>query len=375
MGTDNIVFMEVLEWFDQDGSEVSHRLPERGSGEIKMGAQVIVRDSQAAVFYSNGTACDALGPGRHTLSTMNVPLLTKILSLPWGFTSPFRAEVYFVNLKVFNNLRWGTRDPVAFRDSELSLVRLRAHGVFNVQVIQPVLFVNSLVGTSSVYSVADLEGYINEVIVSRLNDYLGENLDTLFNLPSRYRELGSGLRQQLSEDLSCYGLALKELYVNAITPPQDVQQAIDDRARLGLLGDDLTGLMQMKTAMAVEKASTADGSMAAGGMGMGLGMLVPGILGGAFSGGRPGGGHRAEDFCPECGLPVEGNCRFCPHCGHQILVLRKCRACGKNLGPKAKFCPACGVPAGTDPGPKICNGCGVVNRSEALFCNHCGAGL
>ncbi|MGD8959109.1 MAG: SPFH domain-containing protein, partial [Desulfobacteraceae bacterium] len=147
MGTNNLVFLEVLEWFDDSGKELVHRLPESGSGEIKYGAQLTVRENQAAVFFYQGKAVDAFGPGRHTLKTANLPLLTKIASIPWGLSSPLRAEVYFVNLKVFTNLKWGTRDPVAFKDRELGLVRLRAFGVFNLQVVQPVLFINTLVGT------------------------------------------------------------------------------------------------------------------------------------------------------------------------------------------------------------------------------------
>src|SRR4030042_411698 len=128
MGTDNTVFLEVIEWFDETGKEIVHRIPEKGSGEIKYGAQLIVRESQAAVFFYNGRAYDAFVPGRHTLTTANIPILTKALSLPWGFTSPLRAEAYLVNMKVFPNLKWGTRDPVAFKDAELGLIRLRAFG-------------------------------------------------------------------------------------------------------------------------------------------------------------------------------------------------------------------------------------------------------
>jgi membrane protease subunit (stomatin/prohibitin family) len=111
MGTNNLVFLENLEWFDETGNELLHRLPQTGSGEIKYGAQLTVRESQAAVFFYKGKALDAFGPGRHTLKTANIPILTKVLSLPWGLTSPLRAEVYFLNLKVFTNLKWGTRDP------------------------------------------------------------------------------------------------------------------------------------------------------------------------------------------------------------------------------------------------------------------------
>ncbi|TAL15684.1 SPFH domain-containing protein [bacterium] len=376
MGTDNLVFLEVLEWFDNSGKTVAHRIPEKGSGEIKFGAQLTVRESQAAVFYSEGTACDALGPGRHTLTTKNLPVLNKMLAIPWGMRSPFRAEAYFVNLKDFVNLGWGTRDPVAFRDNELGLVRLRAHGVFNVQVVQPVLFVNSIVGTKASYDIADLESYLAQVIVSRLNDLLGEKLDTLLNLPALYEEIAEGLQKRLVADFARYGLSLKSLFINAITPPDEVQKAIDERTRLGAIGGRLDDLLKMKMAMALEKGASEGGAQAGGmgmGLGMGMGMVVPGLFGGMLS---PEKG-RAENMsvCPDCGGEVSRDARFCCHCGSQIVVLKKCAECGKNISPRAKFCPACGVPASTPIHDKVCTHCGAKNLMEASFCNQCGQSL
>ncbi len=379
MSVNNVVFLEVLEWFDQSGREVCHRLPQEGSGEFKLGAQAIVRQNQAAVFYSQGVACDALGPGRHTISTLNIPILTKLLSLPWGFTSPIRAEIYFVNMKNFTNLKWGTRDPVAFRDKELGLVRLRAHGIFNVQIAQPVLFVNSLVGTRPTYLIDELEEYLSQVIVSRLNDFLGEHLDSLLDLPSHYSEFAQGLSDELSKDFASYGIALRELYINAITPPADVQSAIDDKTRLGLLGDDLQGLLKMKAAMALESSSQGQ-SLAQGGIGMGLGLMIPGILGGMglykqeTSQPLTATGDQGQK-CPECGYSIDPKSRFCPNCGHQILVFRRCPKCGKNLTPKAKFCPNCGTPADAGMLPKTCPNCGGENLPQATYCNHCGQKL
>src|SRR4030043_191189 len=172
MGKDNVVFLEVIEWFDETGQELVHRIPEKGSGEIKLGAQLIVRESQAAVLFYKGKACDAFVPGRHTLATANIPVLTKILAMPWAMTSPLRAEVYIVNMKVFPNLKWGTRDPVAFKDADLGLIRLRAHGIFNIQIVQPVLFINTLVGTMGIFTTEEIEEYLKRVIVSRFNDHL-----------------------------------------------------------------------------------------------------------------------------------------------------------------------------------------------------------
>ncbi|MCP3899455.1 MAG: SPFH domain-containing protein, partial [Desulfobacteraceae bacterium] len=179
MGTNNAIFLEILEWFDQTGKEIVQRIPESGSGEIKLGAQMIVRENQTGIFFYNGKAVHVFGPGRHTLKTGNIPILNKIMAIPWGLSSPLRAEAYFINMKVFANLKWGTRDPVAFKDSELGLIRLRAFGIFNFRVVQPLLFVNSLIGTMSAFTTANVEEYLGQVIVSRLNDFMGEKLDTI----------------------------------------------------------------------------------------------------------------------------------------------------------------------------------------------------
>ena len=372
MGTDNVVFLEVIEWFDESGKELIHRIPEQGSGEIKYGAQFIIRESQAGVLFYKGKACDAFGPGRHTLKTANIPVLTKILAIPWGMTSPLRAEAYLVNMKVFPNLKWGTRDPVAFKDSELGLVRLRAHGVFNIQVVQPILFINSLVGTMGKYTTEEIEEYLKRVIISRLNDYLGEKLDSLFSLPGQYDELSVDLQKRLQKDFSRFGLGLTQLYITSITPPPEVQKAIDDKSRLSVI-KDLDRLVKMKAAMAMEKAAESQGEAGAG-MGMGLGFMMPAMFADAF---RPGQGSAAgaspeEVRCPDCKQPISKDAKFCPLCGHQQIVFDQCGNCGKNLTPHAKFCPKCGHRADEKPAVRTCSHCNAENLSGSAFCNQCG---
>jgi membrane protease subunit (stomatin/prohibitin family) len=376
MATTSGTFLEVIEWFDPTGQQLLQRIPAEGSGDIKFGAQLTVRESQAAVLFYQGRAYDAFGPGRHTLRTANVPILTKLLSLPWGATSPLRAEVVFVNLKVFTNLKWGTRDPVAFKDSTLGLVRLRAFGVFNVRVVQPVLLINSLAGTQGIYTTDDIEEYLSRVIVSRFNDHLGEHLDSLVNLPGRYDELASGLATRLENDFGRFGLALSALYINTITPPPDVQKAIDDKSRMGVL-DDMDKFVRMKAAMAMEKAAESSGG-AAQGVGLGVGMVLPAIFGEAGratpagAAGTSAAAPATVTTCHECHRTIPADSRFCPACGHQLVVFDRCPACARELPPGSAFCPGCGKSTAERPTRKRCPHCGAEELLASVFCNQCG---
>ncbi|MCK5098051.1 MAG: SPFH domain-containing protein, partial [Desulfobacteraceae bacterium] len=377
MGTNNVIFLEILEWFDQTGKEIVQRIPESGSGEIKLGAQMIVRENQTGIFFYNGKAVHVFGPGRHTLKTGNIPILNKIMAIPWGLSSPLRAEAYFINMKVFVNLKWGTRDPVAFKDSELGLIRLRAFGIFNVRVIQPLLFVNALIGTMSAFTTANIEEYLGQVIVSRLNDFMGENLDTILNLPGKYDEWAEGLQERLIKDFSKFGLGLTSLYINSITPPQEVQKMMDDKSKMGLF-DDMNKLMQLKAASAMEKAAENPGT-AGQGMGMGLGFMMPGMISNMFDTKVPGKSAPAPNTqqCPDCKQTVPGDAGFCPYCGHQIMVLEQCQSCGKNISLNAKFCPKCGtkVERKEKQQSKFCSNCGAENLLNSNFCNGCGEKL
>ena len=373
------ILLEVIEWFDPEGREILHRFPEGGSTDIKMGAQLIVRESQAAVFFRDGKGLDVFGAGRHTLSTLNLPILTKILSLPWGFTSPFRAEVCFVNCKVFPDLKWGTQEPVAFKDKELGVVRLRAFGIFSMRVTQPLLFVNTLVGTQGAYSSERAEAFLREVIVSRLNDFLGEHVETIFQLPRQYEEIGVAVKARLQDDFRRYGLELIDLFVNAITPPPDVQKMIDERSGMGAVGN-LDDFMKFKAAKALGDAAsgvgTAGGQTASGGLGLGLGaglgFMLPGMI---YRNLRPEDAdperirERGAVNCPDCHADVPLTARFCPACGNQMVVVSKCPQCGKNVTAQARFCPACGVDLQTK---HLCGHCQTPLPPGTKFCTKCG---
>jgi membrane protease subunit (stomatin/prohibitin family) len=376
-----MVFLEILEWFDETGNQMIHRMPEQGSTDIKFGAQLIVQENQAAVFFRDGKAYDLLGPGRHTLTTLNIPVLTKALSLPFGFDSPFRAAVYFVNTKVFTDLRWGTREPVAFKDAELGMVRLRAFGNYTMRIVQPLLFINTLVGTQGVFVTEDIAEYLRDVIVSRLNDLLGETLDTFFNLPKHYDELGIALKTKLRTDFTRYGVELIDVFINSITPPDEVQKMIDERGGMKAVGD-LESFFKFKAAKAMgdlAQSQTAGGSEQGGssgmglGLGAGIGMMLPGILQKTFQEAGLPAKPPALIACPKCHIEIPMDSRFCAHCGQQIVLFNRCAHCNADLPVEANFCMVCG--ATLEKKERVCSHCGGRNLFQATHCNACGEKL
>ncbi|MDX1644798.1 MAG: SPFH domain-containing protein, partial [Thermoanaerobaculia bacterium] len=185
--------MQVIQHVDPTGLLIVARVPPEGSMAIQLGSQLVVEESQEAVFFRDGKALDTFGPGRHTLKTANLPLLTRLVGLPFEGKSPFQAAVVFVSKKTFFDLKWGTKEAVAYRDRELGLVRLRAFGKFAVRVADVRKLVVEIVGTQNLFATDAIEAYLRDIIVSRLTDLLGEELDTILELPGLYEELAGKL--------------------------------------------------------------------------------------------------------------------------------------------------------------------------------------
>jgi len=364
------IVMEIIEWMDMTGEDMIYRYPPEGSADIKLGAQVIVRDSQSAVFFRSGRAYDVLGPGRHTLTSLNLPLLTRALSMTWGFKSPFRCEVYFINHKVFTNLKWGTKDPVAFRDRELGLVRLRGYGAYTCRIVEPLAFINSLVGREARFTTSDISEYLRDVIVARINDMFGERLDTIFDLPANYDELGRDLRLRISTDFRKYGLELIDFFITSITPPDDVQKMIDEKSSMKAVGD-LNNFLKYSLAKAMSAGGNAAQTGTGIGMGAGVGLMVPGIFQDALGQkqAEPQKEPPAALICPQCAAETPENSRFCFKCGYQLMTVTACPDCKAELPAAANYCPSCGRKIVEK---TVCRHCGFEPSPAAKFCPKCG---
>jgi membrane protease subunit (stomatin/prohibitin family) len=365
-----MALMSVVEFVDELGSEMVHRIPEDGSGEFKVGSQVIVRENQWAVFFRDGKALDTFGPGRHAIATQNIPLLTALFTTPLFGETPFKADVFYVSKRVFTDMKWGTAEPILFRDSEFKMIRLRANGIYSIQIVEPQLIVNKLVGTRAVYTNADIQDFLRGIIIGRLADLLGEHLDSVLDLPRYFDELGAGLKARAQDDFAQYGLQLVDFVINAITPPDEVQKRIDERSGMEAVGG-MDRYFQFKAAQAIGDiakgsggggggdvgAATGIGGAAATGLGLGagagLGMMIPGMLQQAMAGGA-----QPKVRCPNCSKDISFGSKFCPECGYNLSATMTCPKCQAILPAGSKFCPNCGqqlvaggAPAASPPAP------------------------
>ncbi|MFI7598983.1 SPFH domain-containing protein [Actinoplanes sp. NPDC049681] len=265
-----------MEWLDASRDTIVWRFP-RYHNEIKMGARLVVRESQVAVFVNEGTIADAFGPGTHTLHTQNLPVLSTLKGWKYGFESPFKAEVYFVNTRQFTDLKWGTQNPVIVRDPEFGMVRLRAYGAYAMRISDARRFLTELVGTDPEFRTEEVAGYLQQLIVSRLTSALATAHVSLLDMAAHQEAIGAQLTEALAEQLAPLGLRIPTVIVQNISVPPEVEQALDRRTQMGIIGD-LQRYTTFQTANAIEDAARNPGAAGVG-TGLGVGMLFGQQLG------------------------------------------------------------------------------------------------
>jgi membrane protease subunit (stomatin/prohibitin family) len=275
--------IDIIEWTEPAQSDLlAYRFPRRDN-EIKMGAKLVVREGQAAVFVNQGQLADVFAPGMYALHTANLPILTTLMGWPYGFHSPFKAEVYFIAMRQWTDLKWGTQNPIMLRDPEFGPVRIRAFGTYAMHVSDPAAFLRQLVATDPAFETYEITNQLRNVIVSRFADAIGQAKIAVLELAGNYERLASLALARIKPDLAGMGLELTAFYVENISLPQEVEQALDTRTKMGVLGD-MGQYTRYQTATAITEAAQNPGGLAGVGAGLGAGMAVAGQIAGALQG-------------------------------------------------------------------------------------------
>ena len=334
-------FIDVIEWTDDTQNTMVHRYDMNGK-EIMMGAQLTVRESQVAVFVNEGQLADVYQPGRYELSTQNMPIMTALKAWKFGFNSPFKSDVYFINTKQFLDRKWGTSNPVMMRDTEFGMIRIRAFGIFAFRVTNPEVFLKEVFGTNAMFTVEDVEGQIRRTLVSGLSDAIAESKIPALDLAANYEELSQYALKSLAPKVESLGLSLTSFVIENISLPEEVEKSIDKRTSMGVVGD-LNRYSQFQAAEAMrEAANNPGGGMAGMGVGMGAGAAMGHMFAQSMNGATTVAPQTATVPCVACGKPIPVGSKFCPECGAPQSTAKKCKTCGAELKPDAKFCPECG---------------------------------
>jgi membrane protease subunit (stomatin/prohibitin family) len=268
-------FIEVIDWVDDTPDTVIYKFPDKGN-KIMNGAQLTVRESQVVVLMNEGEFGDVYIPGRHELSTKNMPITTTLKSWKYLFDSPFKVDIYYVNTKQFSNLKWGTSNPVIFRDSEFGQVRLRSFGTFTLRVIEPKKFIKEFAGTQPWVRIDVVNEQLRNTIVSKLSEGLAEAKISVLDLAANFTELGDKLKPVFQKEFDTWGIELCQFYIENVSLPEEVEKMLDKSTQLNILKDKIGQFNQMQGGIALE--NMADNPGAASTAGLGAGVILTNML-------------------------------------------------------------------------------------------------
>lgn len=272
-------FIDVIEWVDDTNDSLIWKFP-RQDNEIKAGAQLIVRESQMVAFMHEGEFGDVFTPGRYELTTNNIPILTTLQSWKYGFNAPFKCDAFFVSTRQFTDMKWGTKNPIMMRDGEIGPVRLRAFGTYCFRISDPRNFITKIAGTDPDFNTEKITGYLRSILASRFADALAEAKIPVLDLAANYNEMGDLLKTALAGEIEEYGIELTKFLVENISLPPEVEEILDKRSQMGLVGN-MNTYTQFQTANAIGDMAEnpgGGGNMMGVLAGVGMGNVVTGAM-------------------------------------------------------------------------------------------------
>lgn len=384
MGLINFIkgqFIEVIEWTDSSADTIVYRFPVANK-EIKMGAQLTVRESQVAIFINEGQLADVFEPGRYELTTENLPILTKLKSWKYGFNSPFKAEVYFINTRLFTEQTWGTQSPLPMLDPMFGPIEVGARGTYAFRVSDPVKFLKDVSGTRGTMATQDLTRTLRSYIMTYLKDTVAESKKSFFEMQSNMPEFAEMVKVHAKSKFEALGLELVEFTIESLILPEELRKAYQEGAQINLMGGmDTYAKKRALDAMNSAASNQGGGSFASMGAGMGAGAAIGNIMGQVFGGGfqqnpqyyQPQPQPQVQPpqqsvVCPSCKTGVPAGTKFCPNCGKSLVEEKdRCIKCNHEISKGAKFCPECG-----EKQEVVCKNCGAKLSPGTKFCSECG---
>ncbi len=362
--------LKVIEWEDQSSNTMVHKFDCPDRYAIMKGSQLIVRPSQAEVFVYQGTIQVVFTEGIWKLEEGATPLLTAAANWKYAWENPKLVDIYFVNLKQFTGMKWGTPNPIMMRDKDFGMIRVSGHGEYSFHVCNSQNFMREYFGTLKQCSTEGIQDYLKSIVLMELTDLLGECEIPALELAANYRELGDTTRDHACAKFGKLGLEVDEVIIKNLKLPEAVEKAIDKRSELGALGDSMGMYAQYESVNAMRDAAKNPG-MGGGFAAMGIGLGAGSRIGANFAEGfDSASGAKPTVKCSKCGATIKADAKFCPECGQPNAGsgMITCAKCGATMPASAKFCPECGQPT-----KAVCPKCGAEVKGGTKFCPECGA--
>lgn len=339
-----MALLKVIEWTDNTSDTIVYKVNMRGN-EIKRGSALTVRESQVAIFCDKGKMADVFLPGFYKLDTDSLPIITRLLSWKYGFQTPYKSDVFFVNTKQFTNQKWGTANPIMIRDADYGAVRVRGFGTYAFRVKDAFVFMQELSGTNSSFSTRDINEYIRSILVMGISDAIGESGIPVLDMAANLMEMSAVVKKSLSPRFEAIGLELSAFNFESFSLPPELEKALDESTRLGMMRRNIDVYTQLAQADALKEAAKNPGmagSTMGAGIGMGMGMQMSNMFANMNQPQQPQQPQQQAvgKRCEKCGAAISATAKFCPECGTPTEL--KCPDCGTKLSAAAKFCPECG---------------------------------
>ncbi len=338
-------FIDVIDWIKEDADDLVYKY-ERHNNEIKAGARLTVRPGQMAVFVNNGKLADVFEEGQHTLSTKNIPILTTLLNLPYGFKS-FKADIYFVDISLQLDHKWGTTSPISLRDQDFGVIRVKARGTFAYKISHENLtvFIRKVMGMgTSTLKASEFAKTLKPFVLSGITDTVAESRVPFLDLATQLDEFSHMITAKMNEKIEKYIVEFADIIIESFDVPEAVEEAMNQRSSMGVLGN-MNQYSQFMAAQAMKEAAGNEGSGAATGAGLGAGMAMGQAMMNSMN--NHGGANTQSEpvikvKCASCGTLLDPDAKFCGNCGLKQGA-SNCPSCNEPLKPGAKFCGECGA--------------------------------